>query len=296
MNNEFRNYHPIVNFAFFLFIIGFSCIFMHPICLTLSLCGAFSYSVMLKGTKAIKQNIIYMLPSVAVMALLNPAFNHGGMTILAYLPSGNPLTLESIIYGIAAAVMIITLICWFMSSSLILTSDKFIYLFGRILPSLSLVLSMTMRFVPRFTAQMKKTADAQRAIGKGIKNGGIVERTKNSVRIISVMITWALENAVDTADSMKARGYGTKKRTSFSVFRFDTRDRFALTLILALGIYIIVGSALGAIEYTYFPVFAFKIKSAYGITVAIAYALLSFTPVIIEISEKILWNATKLKT
>lgn len=37
----------------------------------------------------------------AVTAAVNPAFSHEGRTILRYLPSGNPLTLESILYGIA---------------------------------------------------------------------------------------------------------------------------------------------------------------------------------------------------
>ena len=39
---------------------------------------------------------------MAMAALINPAFNHEGATLLTYLPSGNPLTLESILYGLAA--------------------------------------------------------------------------------------------------------------------------------------------------------------------------------------------------
>lgn len=33
-----------------------------------------------------------MLPLLVITALINPAFSHQAVTILAYLPSGNPLT------------------------------------------------------------------------------------------------------------------------------------------------------------------------------------------------------------
>ena len=69
---EFASYHPIVNFMFFLFVIIFSCIFMHPVCLIISLVLSFSYSVMLNGRKAVKFNILAVLPMMVVMALFNP--------------------------------------------------------------------------------------------------------------------------------------------------------------------------------------------------------------------------------
>ena len=128
--NEFKTYHPIVNFTYFVFVIGFSCVFFHPVCLCISLVSGFAYSVMLKGKRTIKTNLIYMLPMIVTMALINPAFNHEGMTIIEYLPSGNPLTLESVIYGICAAVMIVSVICHFSCYNEVMTSDKFIYLFG----------------------------------------------------------------------------------------------------------------------------------------------------------------------
>ena len=79
-----------------------------------------------------------------MMALINPAFNHEGVTIIDYLPSGNPLTLESIVYGFTSAVMIVSVICHFSCYNEIMTSDKFIYLFGKIIPAMSLIISMTM--------------------------------------------------------------------------------------------------------------------------------------------------------
>lgn len=293
--NEFKSYHPIVNFIYFVFVIGFSMFFMHPVCLSISLICAFTYSVMLCGRRKIKFNLIYMLPMIIGMALVNPAFNHGGVTILDYLPSGNPLTLESIAYGLAAGIMIASVICWFTCYNQIMTSDKFIYLFGRIIPAMSLIISMTLRFVPKFASQLKVVANAQRCIGRDVSNGSIIKRAKAGLNILSIMITWSLENAIETADSMKSRGYGLPGRTAFSIYNFDKRDKKALIVILFLGIYILIGSLMGGMYFSFIPVMISVKFSTFSLSVFVAYLALCICPIVIEISEVRKWNALRLR-
>lgn len=293
--SEFKTYHPLVNFIYFVFVIGFSCFLMHPVCLVISLTCGFVYSVMLKGIRAIKTNLIYMLPMLTAMAIMNPLFNHEGATILTYLSNDNPLTLESVIYGFCAAVMIISVICHFSCYNEVMTSDKFIYLFGRIIPSMSMILSMTLRFVPRFGAQLKVVTNAQRCMGRDISRGSIIKRVKNGINILSIMVTWALENAIETADSMKSRGYGNKGRTAFSIFRFDKRDAKTLLAILFLGMYTLVGNINGATEFYYFPSIEASGFSAYKLSVFTSYLLLCLSPVIIEIREVRRWKSLRSK-
>ena len=293
--HEFKTYHPIVNFTYFVFVIGFTCLFMHPVCLGISLVSGFTYSVMLKGSKAIRTNLIYMLPTLLFTSLINSAFNHEGITILAYLPSGNPLTLESIIYGLCASVMIVSVMCHFSCYNEIMTSDKFIYLFGRIIPALSLIISMVLRFIPKFSQQLKMVTDARRCMGRDVLSGGIIKRAKNGLSILSVMTTWSLENAIETADSMKARGYGIPGRTAFSIFSFGKRDKKALVCICIFGLYIIAGSIAGKISYRVFPCVKAAEITIFGISVFAAYLLLCMYPVIIEIREVIRWKAIESK-
>ena len=293
--SEFKTYHPIVNFIYFAFVIGFSCFLMHPVSLIISLTCGFLYSVMLKGKKAIKTSLIYMLPMLIAMALINPAFNHEGITILKYLPSGNPLTLESIIYGLCAAGMIISVICHFSCYNEVMTSDKFIYLFGKIIPSMSMILSMTLRFVPKFGAHLKVVTNAQRCMGRDISKGSIIKRAKNGLNILSIMVTWSLENAIETADSMKSRGYGHPGRTAFSIFTFDKRDKKALLVILFLGIYTLTGSLNGAMQFIYFPMIKSTEISIYSISVFTSYLLLCISPVIIELWETRKWKSSRSK-
>ena len=88
--NEFAKYHPLINFIYFTAVIVFSMIFVHPICLVTSLLCSVMYSIILNGKKALKF-IVMLLPLMLISALINPAFNHEGVTVIAYLPSGNPL-------------------------------------------------------------------------------------------------------------------------------------------------------------------------------------------------------------
>ena len=291
--NEFKTYHPIVNFIYFVFVIGFSMFFMHPICLMISFACALLYLMVLKGKGTLKSSLRYIILAIFAMAIINPAVNHEGVTILTYLPSGNPLTLESILYGISAAVMISSVICWFSCFNAVMTSDKLIYLFGRIIPSLSLVLSMTLRFIPRFSAQVKTVINAQKALGRDMSSGSVIKRAKNGLAVLSIMVSWALENSIETADSMKSRGYGLFKRTAFSIYTFDKRDKKALSYILALSLYVLAGGLLGHISFTYFPSIKGNFPSFYGITVFWAYLALCVLPVIIEALEVRKWKSIK---
>ena len=292
--NEFAKYHPLINFIYFTAVIVFSMIFVHPICLVTSLLCSVMYSIILNGKKALKF-IAMLLPLMLISALINPAFNHEGVTVIAYLPSGNPLTLESILYGIVAASMIATVICWFSCFNKIMTSDKFIYLFGRIIPSLSLILSMTFRFVPKFKEQVQEVSNAQKSMGRDTSEGSVFARVKNSIRILSAVITWSLENAIDTSDSMKSRGYGLTGRTAYSNYVFGKRDVTALIYLAVTITYFLIGTLLGKINYRYFPSMRGTDMSFYSTSIFISYIMICIMPIIIEIWEELKWRKLKSK-
>ena len=293
--SEFKKYHPIVNFLYFVFVIVFSVTEMHPVCLTISLLSSLLCTFVCCGSDRLKNSVLFFIPVFLMTALINPLFNHEGITIITYLPGGNPLTLESVVYGLCSACMIVNVICWFGVYGNIMTSDKFIYLFGRVIPSLSLILSMTLRFVPLFAKQLKTVVNARKGMGIDSSTGSIKTRIKNGLTVLSVMITWALENAIDTADSMRSRGYGIPGRTAFSVFRFSGRDIAAITAIVFLGLYVLVGSFAGAAEILYFPYLKSVPFSLYSVSVYFAYGILCLIPIFIEIWEVIKWNVSDWK-
>ncbi|MCL1982052.1 MAG: energy-coupling factor transporter transmembrane protein EcfT [Clostridiales bacterium] len=291
MNRDaFAGFHPIVNMMYFVVVVGFSMFFTHPVCLGTSLVCAFVYSVYLNGRKAVRFTLVFMLPMMIATAMLNPLFNHEGSTILTYLPGGNPLTLESVLYGVAAAVMLVTVISWFSCINAVMTTDKFVYLFGRVAPALSLMLAMALRFVPRFKAQLKVISDAQKCVGRDASDGNLLQKAGHGIRILSIMVTWSLENAIETADSMKSRGYGLPGRTAFSIYRFDKRDRAALVLILACAAHVAAGAATGGLYFRYFPTIKGVWGTPYAISIFVAYLALCAVPIVINFREDLVWK------
>ena len=296
MSDTFSRYHPVVNFLFFALVLVFSMVLMHPVCLLISLLGAVLYVIQLNGRKGLRFSLKIVLPVMLLAALVNPAFNHAGMTILTYLPTGNPLTLESILYGLAAGYMLCAVLLWLVCYNRVLTSDKFVYLFGRVIPALSLVLSMTLRFVPRFKQQMDVVRQSQFCIGRDVNTGSVWQRAKKAVTIFSIMVTWALENAIETADSMKSRGYGLKGRTAFSIFRMEERDRYALLWLGFCGVYLTCGAMAGGLKWWYFPALTGVLAQPVTTSFYLVYLALCLTPVILDRREARMWRCSPLKT
>ena len=290
MRDSFTNYHPIVSLLYFALVIAFSMLLTHPVAQTLALVCAVTYEVSVEGKKSVMFLLKFCLPMVLLTAFINPAFNHEGVTILYYFSSGNPLTLESILYGVGAGIMLVTVLLWFSAFSRVMTSDKFIYLFGKVIPALSLVLSMSLRFVPKFKKQTEIVVEAQRCIGRDISTGSLWQRFKTAVVIFSIMITWALENAIETADSMKSRGYGLKGRTAFSIYRMDDRDKYALIWLGFCGLFLTAGVMLSAFGFRYFPSIRYAALDMTTIPFYTVYFGLCITPVVLNFTEERKWK------
>ena len=290
MRDAFSDFHPVVNMTYFIVVVLFSMFVMHPVCLGISLTASVAYALCLKGRRGARFGLRVTLPMLLLVMLVNPVFNHAGVTILAYWPSGNPLTLESLIYGAAMACLMASVLQWFACFTQVMTTDKFVYLFGRVMPSLSLVLSMTLRFVPRFRVQFHQVREAQRCIGRDISTGSVRNRLRHAANILSIMITWSMENAMETADSMKGRGYGLPGRTAFSPYRLERRDFAALGIIVLLAVYVGTGWMTDTLFFWYFPAVTGSPFGWYPLTVYLAYALLCFLPVMLHAKEVRQWR------
>ena len=295
MKDRFAQYHPLVNFLYFTLVLVFSMVLRHPLAQGVSLLCACIYAVQAEGQRAVLFCLKWCLPVFLLTALFNPAFSHKGVTILLYLPTGNPLTLESILYGVSAGVLLVTVMVWFMNSSRVITSDKFIYLFGRVIPALSLVLSMTLRFIPKFKSQLAAVVEAQRSIGRDISQGSLLRRMKLAVSVLSIMITWALENAMDTADSMKGRGYGLPGRTAFSIYRLDDRDKSALAFLLLCAFCLVMGTAASAFSFRYYPGIRAGARTPLALSFQLVYAALCAMPILLNALEERKWKSIHSK-
>lgn len=293
--DAFSGYHPIINFLYFCLVLGFTMVLMHPVCLLISLICSVYYHISLNGRKSVGFLAKFVFPMLFLTAIVNPAFNHRGTIILCYLPTGNPLTLESILYGIAAGAMLVSVLLWFSCYTVVLSSDKFVYLFGKVIPSLSLMISMVLRFAPKFKIQFENVREAQAGMGRGISSDSIFTRLKNVLNCFSIMVTWSLENAIDTADSMKSRGYGLKGRTSYSNYRICEKDKYCLIWLSFCFVYLLSGIVSGNLYWRYFPSVQGVSAEPFAASFLFVYFFMCITPIFINQREDKKWKSLKSK-
>lgn len=291
MNDAFNKIHPFTGLLYFAVVIGFSMFFMNPVCITLSLCCALLSAVIINGKRALGLTVKFIIPMILLVMIINPVFNHRGATIITYLPWQNPLTLEAILYGIASAVMFSSVILWFSVFNTVMTSDKIICLFGRIIPSLSLVISMTLRFVPRFVSKFKELKSARITPQKQ----GFIIKMKILLSELSVMLSWSLESSIESADSMKSRGYGIKGRTAYNIFKFRKTDVIIITALIISALTMILLIVLGVGKYSFYPVLKIEFSGALSVLFYVIYLGIMLIPSITIAWEGLKWKQLQSK-
>ena len=289
---NFENYHPIAVAVYIFCVSGMAMFCMNPVLLLVSLAGALVLFFMRNGRRHLSSHLI-LFGLFLIIAVINPLFYHNGVTVLFVL-NDRPITLEALIYGGVASVMVMAVLYWFRSFSQIMTSDRLLYIFGKMSPKLALTLSMGLRYVPLFARQSKKTDQAQTALGL-YKDDNIIDRIRGKLRVFSVLVTWGIENGIVSADSMAARGYGACERTHFSTFRFRKGDVLLLTASIVLTALTCISLAVGSLDVTYYPAFVLADITPMTYVGYISYALLALIPTFIETEEKIKWKYLKSK-
>lgn len=284
----FEGYHPIILFVYFIAMIFITMFTTHPILLGISFVCSIAFCGMLLGGKKLLSSLAYSLPMLLIIAVTNPLFSHNGETILFFL-NDNPVTLEAILYGLDIAVMIMSVFYWFKCYHAVMTSDKFIYLFGRVIPKLSLLLSMVLNFIPKFKRHFKEIDQSQKALGI-YTSKSYVDRIRSKIRVLSILVTWSLENSVETADSMRARGYGLKGRTSYSIFRWTIRDTVMAIAIFVLTAAICFLMSLGYSDYWFYPTFKAFDWSLLAILLYVGLFAVMILSTVTEIKENIEWR------
>ena len=285
----FDGYHPTVLLVYFCSVLLVAMFVTNPVMQFSALLGGILFCGMLLGRRALPGNIAFYLSMFVLVAITNPLFSHNGVTPLFFL-NGNPVTLEAFVYGAAIGVTVIGVMLWCRSLGEIMTSDKLLRLFGRVLPKFSLILSMALRFIPLFRRQLRRVSRAQRAMGL-YSSRGYVDRLRGALRVFTAMVAWSLENSVETAASMRARGYGTAKRSSFRLTKFEKSDLILTAILVLTAAIAFICAILGAVSASYSPSIQIApVSGGRNIAGLAAYNAMLWVPVLCDIREEIQWR------
>lgn len=280
--DAFSKCHPLTNFLFFVAAIGFSVVIQHPMYLLASGIAAGCYYLVLNGRKGWKL-VFGLIPVFVLVSAVNPLFNTYGETVL-FPVFGNPYTLEALVYGMVIGGMLVVMLLWFGCYSAVLTSDKFVCLFGSLIPALSMLLVMVLRMIPSLMRKARQLSDARKSIGKGAGEQDTArEKLRDGMNLLSALTDWALEGSIVTADSMRARGYGAAKRTSFQIYRMTPLDYGLIAVMAVLAVAVLLAGGTAA---SFTPVFDIA-PPTWGLG---AYLLLLLLPCILHGKETVQWH------
>ncbi len=280
--------HPAALALFFLSVLLLSMFTTHPVLLGLSLVGSICFCAVLEPPRKFWRGMAFCLVLFLMSAITNPLFSQEGITPIVYI-NDIPITLEAVLYGAAIGAMLVAVMLWCKCLHQSFTSEKLLFLCGKRAPKLSLVLTAALRFIPLFIEQSGKVRRAQKAMGL-YSGKSYRARLHSAVRVLSAVITWSLENAIDTGDSMRARGYGLKGRSHFSLYRLTAADKRLLLLSGALLGVTLAGLLSGTAGFSYYPVIAQLRHTPAALLTYAAFGLLVLLPFIMEVKERLQWK------
>ncbi len=268
--------------------------FIHPAFLVGSLILSFAYYLALK--RRCLKYLAVMSGIFAAISLINPIFSIYGEHTLFTWPGGRPYTLEALCYGMVLAAMFMTVLTWFATYNEVMTGDKLLYCFGRLSPSVSLILTMVLRLVPSFQKKAEAIGGARKCIGKSVESGTQKEKVENGMTIVSSLTSWALEGGIVMADSMRSRGFGTGKRTGFSVYHMGKRDKVLLGLMIVFLGVIVICAFRGGMDVTYLPqIHISGTEDGWTVLGTVCYLAFLSIPTVLHIWEELTWRILRSK-
>lgn len=210
-------------------------IFAAVILITIIILCKVPVSFMLRGLK-----------SIMVLLVVAGLFN-------LFLTPGEPLVSFGVFKITAlgvknALVMIFRMVFLIMGSSILtLTTTpnslteglerslRFLKIFGVPVHEIAMMMSIALRFIPILTEETDKIMKAQLARGADFETGNIIKRAKGLVPILVPLFVSAFRRANDLALAMEARCYhGGEGRTKMYPLSYETRDRIAYAIIIAI--------------------------------------------------------------
>ena len=177
--------------------------------------------------------LFFMISIVVLIVIMNPIFNERGRHVLLVIWE-HRITLEALVYGGMSALSIISVMAIFISYNYIMTPNKLLFLFSKFLPQFAILLMLTLRFIPLMKRRLEEITLIQKSKGIDVTHGKWRTRARNAMLYVQALLVYSLEEAIQTADSMKARGYGIGRRSTYEFFRFRKKDTVALFILITI--------------------------------------------------------------
>ncbi|MCI5937583.1 MAG: energy-coupling factor transporter transmembrane protein EcfT [Eubacterium sp.] len=263
--------HPTVMLCYFVGMVILMIVLEHPVIYLFGgICALWIYK-QYNPTCSIWKILWGSLGAGLVCVLVNPLLNHRGVTLLFMLGQWR-ITKEAVLYGCNMACLLLSSCIVFAAFSRCMTSEKIMMILAGHFPNLALVFSMILRLIPLQIRQIRNQYHFHK---------------KHPFTIISAGIRNSLQEGMERGISMRMRGYGTGKRTSYYTKRFRWHDSLKLVLCVGMVLYFIFYCHTLAQKTRFFPSLQW---GQFGMLQWIILTIYFMAPIILSWKETIRWN------
>jgi energy-coupling factor transport system permease protein len=309
IRSEFVKYHPVANLIYFVLCFVSVSFINNPFVIAVLLMISVAHNIQLDKGKKLRSNAVFYIIIGTAMLLANIFFVHRGAVILFYMPGGNPVTLESAVFGIKSGLSLITVLTTFNAFNIVINPEKFMYLFSRVAEQTAFVVMLGLRFVPTLRRRLAEISDISKAAGFNNpvkKQNALIDlkrKISGAMNIITTLIMWSLEDAVVTAQSMRSRGYGVNMqrqnklkngRTFYFIYKFSKRDVLFIffnitSFVLFMSAFIVYKQD---VDFQIYPTFSpYNPMTSYKFYINLVFLTVQFAlPVFAEIINNIKWS------
>ena len=289
----FSRSHPAASLLYFCFVILSAMLAKSPIAIVTLFVFSLLSACVIIGKRVLK-TLIAAIFAILLMSFINPIFSPGGDTLL-FSVGKYGFSLEAVIYGFFSAVSLVSVYYWFWCFGAVINDEKILYLFGRRMPHLSMLLSMSLGFIPKLKRKYEEIEEAQKCLFFDFDESAI-SKIKRKLKSLYSLLSSSLEVSLESADSMRARGYGVGKRTSFSIYSWTPEDTFVCVYSSISFLACITISSLFKLDFSYYPTIEItSLISPYALCYSAFCILLCALPLIITVKETLLWQFSKSK-
>ena len=257
----FATCHPVVPAVYVAVTLVLTMACMQPVLIGLSLLGALSFSCTVRGVAPTMGMLRWQIPVIILISLVNPLFSASGSTELLRIGT-HAVYAESLAYGASMGALFVASVTWFMGAAELLPFDRVMALLGNAAPTVALMISMAMRLIPRFVRQ-GKTIDSVQRVARSCALTSFAGQAPRAdrhldlrlrLRLSSVLMGWTMEDSLETADAMRARGWGAAaRRTTYARFRFGARDAWVLVFIAAFALVAMLLGYVATTQFAFYP-------------------------------------------
>ena len=301
---SFSRLHPLATIVLFGCEVVLAAFSFQPLCALIAFVGAEACTIQLFDAKHAVKQLVWYVPIIALMTVINPFFSASGSTVL-YSFGQMQLYAESLLYGATSGLVLVSTLSWLECLFVVVSPLELLQRSSVRFPGLQLVLSLSVQLMPQLLSDLTVAQQIQSANTAAQTCDSATQMPRQSrfpgqhrflsarkaivqtASTINAVCMSALEKSIRTFQSIVSRGWGmTVRRSRWNTQVLDAYDTLALLSFALLGVVAATSLYMLVQAWQFYPTMpAFQLSFWY-----LGVVLFTVLPAIFVRIDTVLWE------